>query len=659
MRYLPIIFALLATLSAGATEPETPADPASQLPPVQYQVSFRDADRHLIQVEVLVPTGGQDEVELMMPVWTPGSYLVREYARHVEAIAATSPLTSQPLELVKTAKNRWRVTAAAGESLVRVEYRLYCREMSVRTNWVEHEFACLNGAATFLTPVDMLDREHRVAFLLPGHWRQAVTALPAADNREQTFVASSFDELVDSPIVLGNPKIAHFTVAGVPHRLVTINDDGLWDNDAAAKDVQRIVETQHDFWGSLPYEHYTFLNVVGESGGGLEHDNSTLLMTSRWAFGDPARYRSWLSLVSHELFHAWNVRRLRPRALMRYDYEQENYFDELWIAEGVTSYYDDLLQRRAGLLTKEDYLKRLSGTLSRVMMAPGTTVQSLRESSFDTWIKHYRPDENSGNSRISYYTKGALVAWLLDAKIRQLTEGEKSLDDVMRALYQKHANDGYTLAEFRQQVDEVAGQSLSAFLETAVDTAQPLDFSSVREVWGLRLGSEKETAVAEEQAQDDEEALGTEEALDIKEALEIKEDLDDQEVLAAAATAKGAKVPYVGASVRGEQGRLVITQVVRGSPADLAGWNVDDELLAVDRFRATEALWNDRIKQFTLGTPIPCLISRRGKLVETELVLAPPQKDEWKLSLPKKSSDWQAAQRQDWLKVRIPSEKVE
>lgn len=450
--------------------------------------------------------------------------------------------------------------------------------------------------------------------------------------------------------MLGNPKIAHFTVAGVPHRLVTINDDGLWDNDAAAKDVQRIVETQHDFWGSLPYEHYTFLNVVGESGGGLEHDNSTLLMTSRWAFGDPARYRSWLSLVSHELFHAWNVRRLRPRALMRYDYEQENYFDELWIAEGVTSYYDDLLQRRAGLLTKEDYLKRLSGTLSRVMMAPGTTVQSLRESSFDTWIKHYRPDENSGNSRISYYTKGALVAWLLDAKIRQLTEGEKSLDDVMRALYQKHANDGYTLAEFRQQVDEVAGQSLTAFLETAVDTAQPLDFSSVREVWGLRLGSEKETAVAEEQTA---EQAAEEQAQDDEEAN------DDQEVLAAAATAKGAKVPYVGASVRGEQGRLVITQVVRGSPADLAGWNVDDELLAVDRFRATEALWNDQIKQFTLGKPIPCLISRRGKLVETELVLAPPQKDEWKLSLPKKSSDWQAAQRQDWLKVRIPSEKVE
>src|SRR6056297_3522035 len=152
MRHLPLILALLATLPAGANEPAPPENDASPLPPVQYQVSFHDADRHLIQVEVLVPTGGQNEVELMMPVWTPGSYLVREYARHVETIAATSPLTSQPLELVKTAKNRWRVTAAAGEALMRVEYRLYCREMSVRTNWVEHEFACLNGAATFLTP---------------------------------------------------------------------------------------------------------------------------------------------------------------------------------------------------------------------------------------------------------------------------------------------------------------------------------------------------------------------------------------------------------------------------------------------------------------------------------------------------------------------------
>jgi predicted metalloprotease with PDZ domain len=347
-------------------------------------------------------------------------------------------------------------------------------------------------------------------------------------------------------------------------------------------------------------------------------------------------------------------------ALRSYDYENENYFDELWIAEGVTSYYDDLLQRRAGLLTRKDYLRRLGRTLERVMEAPGVRVQSLRASSYDTWIKHYRPDENSVNARISYYTKGALVAWLLDAKIRTATKNEKSLDDVMRLLYQRHLDDGYSLAKFRAAVDEVAGEPLSEFLARAVDQTEMLDFQPAANFWGLQLGSDTPsptaeaagpaTAEADAAARDSTDEPTTNQPESAGDAPR-----DEPAPTAAAATAAAPEAPFIGASVRDRGGRLVIARVLRDSPADRAGWNVDDELVGIEQFRASESLWNNRLRYFPVGEPLKTLLSRRGQLIERTLVPAPAAEARWRLRFLDKPTDPQQTRRDAWLGVTITS----
>lgn len=635
--------------------------------PVQYVVSFADADRHLIDVVATIPTDGSPDLELMLPVWTPGSYLVREYARNIISISVTNPLTATSLEIDKSAKNRWVVSNPEAADSVRVEYQVYCREMSVRTNWVEHDFGVLVGAATFVTGVELLNRPHQVRFVLPTHWRKSVTAMDAISGLSNAYRASNFDVLVDSPVLLGNPKITEFTVSDKPHMLVTLNDSDLWDNDRAAEDVKRIVETQHAFWGTVPYEKYLFLNVVGESGGGLEHDNCTLLMTSRWTYGNPDRYLGWLGLVSHEFFHTWNVRRLRPRVLSQYNYDTENYFSELWIAEGVTSYFDDLLQVQAGLLSESDYYKRLSRTLQSVETAPGNLVQPLAESSYDAWIKFYRPDENDVNTRISYYTKGSLVALVLDAKIRIATDGEKSLRDVMQVMYERYSlgGGGYELNDFRAVVDEVSGEPLGLWLASVVDETTPLDYQPVLDWYGLKLGDAEKKA-ATEQATDEEENTDSEsDSADedkSAEASNAKEDAGDSDdadgasdeseptvKLAEAAVAKKPKTPYLGATVREQAGRMIVVQVVRGGPADLAGWNVDDELVAMGDFRATESLLGDHLAQFEVGSAIETLLSRRGQMIHRNLTLEPARGDNWKLSSLKKPTDEQKEHRREWL----------
>ncbi|MCY4122683.1 MAG: hypothetical protein OXG72_17380, partial [Acidobacteria bacterium] len=287
---------------------------AQSLDPISYTVRFPAPATHYAEVEAVVPADGREAIELMMAAWTPGSYLIREYARQVEAVRAAGS-DGKTLAVVKSNKNRWRIETA-GTDRVTVTYRVYCREMSVRTNWVEADFAMLNGASTFLTPADAVPRRHDVRIELPAGWSESVTALPPApDGRPHSYRAADFDTLVDSPIIAGNPATYAFTVEGTPHALVNVGEGGVWDGPTAAADIERIVREQHRTWGFFPYEHYLFLNLLVEAGGGLEHKDSTLLMTSRWTTRDRRRYLRWLGTASHELFHAWNVKQLRPAAL--------------------------------------------------------------------------------------------------------------------------------------------------------------------------------------------------------------------------------------------------------------------------------------------------------------------------------------------------------
>ena len=465
-RWLRRVCCLLLALPAGAALAQTAE-------PVTYTLRFPEPHTHYVSVEASVPTGGRHEIELMMAVWTPGSYLIREFARHVEEVTARTP-TGGPLTVEKSRKNRWRVSTDGADRIV-VSYLVYGREMSVRTNWIEADFAILNGAPTFLTIADDdRVRPHDVTLELPTGWRRSVTGLtPRVDRGPHTYRAADFDTLVDSPIVAGAPTVYEFAVDDTPHLLVNLGESGVWHGPRSAEDVEKITREIYRMWGVMPYDRYLFLNMITEAGGGLEHRNSAMLMSSRWATSSHPSYLRWLGLVSHELFHAWNVKQLRPIELGPFDYEHETHTRSLWVVEGLTSYYADLIVHRSGLSDVGEYLEALSRQIRGLQTTPGRGVQPLSRASYDAWIKYYRTDENSPNSSVSYYTKGAVLGFLLDMRVRAATQGAKTLDDVMRLAYARFSADrGFTPLEFRATAREVAGTDLSAWFTQALDTTE-------------------------------------------------------------------------------------------------------------------------------------------------------------------------------------------
>ncbi len=569
---------------------------------INYVIDLKDVRNHYITVEMTVPIT-DDQTQLMMAVWTPGSYLVREYARHIDSLEFTNS-EGQKIQFAKTRKNRWTVeTKGLGEFKVR--YRLYCNEMSVRTNWVGHEFAMLNGGSTFMTVPDRLDQAHVVELRMPRHWTRSATSLNAAGEKPHRYVAQNFDELVDSPIVAGNINIYPFAAGGVQHQLVNIGESGYWDGTKAA---------------------------------------TCLMMTSLWSFRDDDRYKNWLSLASHEFFHTWNVRRLRPKGLMKYDYENENYTRGLWVAEGITSYYEDLLLIRAGLISKDEYLKRLNKDIESVKKRIGRKRQSLTESSFDTWIKFYRPDENSTNTTVSYYSKGAVVGFLLDGKIRELTGGQRSLDDVMRQMYEKYLDTGYSSSDFRAVVNDIVGKDTSGWFASAVDSTDELDFEPVKDWFGLEFPDDEETTATET---DDE--ITDDEAVDEN----GNDDETADEKTDDSATKDTPKEPEPGTRWLGFSGSDRVSRVEADSPATDAGINTGDEILAVNGFRLTRGI-ESRLKQYEIGDELELLISRRGQIMTLKIAIGSKVSKSWRLKIAKEQTVEQKRNFNGWLGLKEP-----
>jgi predicted metalloprotease with PDZ domain len=573
--------------------------------PIRYTLRFPAPHTHYVEVSAEVPTSAQSEVELMMAVWTPGSYLIREYARHIERVAATAPDGSR-LVVQKSAKNRWVVRTGGAHTIV-VSYGVYGREMSVRTNWIEAGFALLNGAPTFLTLAERSSRPHEVSLALPSSWASSVTALPAVAGAEHTYRAADFDMLVDSPILAGNPASYDFEVNGRPHRLVNEGDPAAFDGARAARDLAAIVREHHRFWGVVPYDDYVFINLITEAVGGLEHASSTVLMTSRWATRTPKAYLGWLELASHELFHVWNGKRLRPIDLGPFDYERETHTHSLWVVEGITDYFGDLLVHRAGLSSRDELLDSLSEKIEALHATPGREVQSIASASFDTWIKFYRPDENSPNTAISYYLKGAVVAFLLDVRIRRATGGRRSLDDVMRAAYGTYSGArGFTESEFRAVVEETTWTDLGPFWALTLEGTEELDYTEALETLGLRFR-------------------------------------------AAAAPAGQPARGWLGATTRSEAGRLIVSQVRRGTPAHEAGLNVDDEIIAVDEIRVRADQLEHRFEQYAPGDSVSLLVARRDRLVRLAVTLGAEPEKARRLEVDPAATAEQANRLAEWL----------
>jgi predicted metalloprotease with PDZ domain len=590
---------LFLALLAGAI-----AVAAQDLEPIRYLVTFAAPQTHYLEVEAVVPVDGRPQVELMMPVWIPGSYMVREFARHVEGFTARDG-QGRSLPVEKTRKNRWRVTTGNAPTIT-IAYRLYAHELSVRTNWVDESFAVINGAATFVTLVERAARPHDVRIVLPSTWKQTMTGLPSIPDRHpHHYRAPDFDSLVDSPIVAGNPAVHRFVVEGKDHYLVNVGDSSGWDSERSVGDLEKIVREALKLWRELPYDKYLFLNVISEAGGALEHKNSTIMMAGRGSTTTRPAYLTWLSQASHELFHAWNVKRLRPIELGPFDYENENYTESLWIAEGFTDYYADLLLQRAGLTSREEYLQALSSTIESVQATPGRLVQAVNRASFDAWIKYYRPDENSANTSISYYTKGTVLAFLLDAKIRRGTGDARSLDDLMRLAYQRYSGaKGYTPEDFKSLVEEIIGspRGVREWFASAVESATELDYREALDWFGLQF---RETSIG--------------------------------------------PLASLGVTTRNDNGRMIVTAAGGDGSPSSTGLNVDDEIVAIGEIRVRPGQLDNRLAQYQPGTSVPVLIARRDQLLRLNIVLGSETRRRWMLEMRRDATSEQLAHLNSWL----------
>ena len=557
-----------------------------QTPPVDiaFTVGMSRPHTHLFEVDIRIKRTGNapNEETLIMPVWTPGSYLVREFERHVQDFSAKDA-TGQPLKWEKVNKDTWRITTN-GIAEWHASYRVYANELSVRTSELNSSHAFWNNANLLMYLDGNLKVSSTVQVLAPDVWKVA-TSLPITPGPKNTFRAENFDILYDSPFEASDFKTIVFNVKGVPHRIV-IDGEGNYDPEKMRRDVQKIVETEVEIMGGeIPYKDYTFfLHLRG--GGGLEHLNSAALGYSRFGFksstGDRTtssspnatsserEYRGFLSLVAHEFFHLWNVKRIRPDALGPFDYTQENYTKVLWVAEGITDYYADVALRRANLVTEQEFLSATARSFQNLQNTPGRLEQTVEEASYDSWIKFYRQDENSVNSQVSYYDKGAILGLLLDLEIRKRSNGTKSLDDVMRYLlteyYKKERN--YGPQDFQKICELMAGSSLDEFFAKHVRGRDELDYNAALNVAGLKL----ETTNIE--------------------------------------NGKPAEKAFFGADTEWDNNRLIVRRVYAGSPAYDQGLNTGDQIIALNNMRVTKEFFDARMAEKKPGDLINLTIFR-------------------------------------------------
>jgi predicted metalloprotease with PDZ domain len=513
-------------------------------PAVHYSVDAADVHAHLYRVTLTIAKPAKDQ-RLSLPVWIPGSYMVREFSKHLQQLVATQG--GKTVALQQLDKCTWQAANTASKPLV-LTYAVYAYDNSVRTAWLDAQRGFFNATSLCLRVEGQTHKPHylelkAIKTIAACAVSTGTTALKADKNGFGTYVFDDYDALADTPFELGAFWRGKFSVRGVPHELVVAGAPPSFDSVRLLADTQKIVDTEMQFWhgdkAKPPFERYTFmLNVVDDGYGGLEHRSSTALICSRrdlprLGVAKPTEgYTTLLGLISHEYFHTWNVKRLRPVDFAHYDYSGEQYTQLLWFFEGFTSYYDDLLLRRAGLIDNAQYLKLLNKTINQVQQAPGAQLQSVAQSSFDAWVKYYRQDENTPNATVSYYTKGALVALCFDLTLR--VEGKTTLDAVMRALWLRCKAGLMAEADFAAVLQDVGGRSFAKEITAWVHGTGDLPLKALLEQHGVQT-------------------------------------IDDQAQMA----------QRLGLRVTEANGSLQVKVVLRGGAAEQAGLCVGDEWLAV------------------------------------------------------------------------------
>ena len=466
---------------------------------VHYRIAVENPHSHLLAVTLTVdrPAEGQ---RFALPVWIPGSYLVREFSQHLQGLSARQG--GQAVALRQLDKHRWQADSAANQPL-ELRYQVYAFDASVRTAFLDATRGFFNATSTCLRAIGFEDQAHALTLergAAPDDWQAAsgLGALRADDAGFGDYLAADYDELADCPFTLGRFFSAEFVAGGVPHRFVLTGAGGWVDTERLIEDTRRICDAQIAFWhgdGAPPFERYVFmLHASGDGYGGLEHRNSTALICQRndlprtgaqdRALKASDGYTTLLGLISHEYFHTWNVKRLRPREFARYGYDGENYTELLWFFEGFTSYYDDLFLRRAGLIDDATYLQLVAKNINQVNQTPGRLLQSVAQASFDAWVKYYRIGENTPNATVSYYTKGALVALCLDLTLRD--EGRGSLDELMRELWRRCEGGPMRESDVRAALRRVGGRSYDGELAAWVHGTDDLPAERLLKALGAK-----------------------------------------------------------------------------------------------------------------------------------------------------------------------------
>lgn len=556
------------------------------LPSVHYTLSMPEPSTHYFQVEILFSDlqhpaiQAQGYLDLRMPVWIPGSYMIREYARHIDSLSAFAD--DLPVSVKKIRKNAWRIPVGTAGQL-RVTYQLYANELTVRTNFLDSEHGYANGAATFAYAEEFRNEPATLTIRPYEGWNTVSVALPAIETH--TYLAANYDILADSPIEIGNHTEWTFEACGIPHRVAMVGEYATISESKLLSDYIRICEAAATVINRPhPCREYLFIvhHTAQNGSGGLEHLSSTTLHTHRNTYANEAAYGHFLGLVAHEYFHLWNVKRIRPVELGPFNYEEENYTRQLWVAEGFTSLFDNHILRRAKISSVEKYLEDVAADFNYVQNTPGAQVQSLADASFDAWIKYYRQTENSVNSQVSYYVKGAAVSTLLNLEIIHETAGEKSLDDVLRLLYDEYylrLNRGFSEEELQATVEQVAGKSLKTFFESAIYGTESLDFQHYLNYAGCRL---------------------------------INDPGDGG---------------FLGAVFA--PGKPVISAVLRDSPAWQAGLNAFDEITAIDDTGISDIPRHLETRE--PGERLRLEIRRAGRVLVAEVELIPSPLVRWRI----------------------------
>lgn len=539
---------------------------------IHHTLSMPQPQTHYFHITTELTGFPEDTLVLVMPVWAPGSYKIREFPKNVNQVVATNEDGKQ-LPVQKIRKNKWQIVKGKANK-VTVKYESYAFDLTVRTAFLDNTHGFLNGENVFTFPQGYKQLGGTLTIIPPSIFKKITVPLTKAsdgvssDDRAETFTFKNFDELADSPMEIGNQVTFDFTAAGVLHH-VAIYGPGNFDKEVLKKDMAKIVETETAIWGQNPNKEYWFIihNVI-DPNGGLEHKKSTTLSVDRWTYS-PDKINDFLETMAHEYFHLWNVKRLRPANLVHYNYSKEDYTNMLWMMEGFTSYYSLAILARAGFYTPEKFLSKYKSKLNWIESMPGNRVQSVAMASYDAWIKAYLPNENSQNTTVSYYSKGALIAGIFNAMIIKSSNGKKNLDDFMQLLYKKYYkknNIGVTLTSVKEELEKFTGLQLDDFFANCIQGTQAIPYAKYLDPLGIEVDKKENQYIS------------------------------------------------MGMSTYQSGGKVLIGGVRSGSAAEKFGLSPKDEIIAFNGFRVDQSDLKKYLLELQPGEKFNLIISRDKQL---------------------------------------------